>query len=166
MKRFAAFVRMGFRQFEKSVVALVTKPIYLSLTILGNSVVLLGASLLFKLEHGVNPRIHTLLDALWWALATVTTVGYGDVSPMTPAGKIVGMVLMVLGTTLFGSFTALFAAVLITPEVREVEKNLREMEHELRSDEEIVERHVKRIEESLEEIRRWRAREAKARKVS
>ena len=45
-------------------------------------------------------------DALWWAAATVTTVGYGDLSPGTTAARVAAVVLMVCGVSLFGLLTA------------------------------------------------------------
>ncbi len=53
--------------------------------------------IMFVVEHRVNPHIKTLFDAFWWSIVTVTTVGYGDVTPVTPEGKIVASFLMVIG---------------------------------------------------------------------
>eukprot|EP00892_Ulva_mutabilis_P005230 jgi/Ulvmu1/3079/UM015_0119.1 len=49
------------------------------------------------------------VSALYWALSTVTTVGYGDITPVSAAGKITSMVAMVLGVTLFSYFTGAIA---------------------------------------------------------
>jgi voltage-gated potassium channel len=54
--------------------------------------------------------IVTLGDAVWWAIATVTTVGYGDSIPVTPQGRTVAAVLMVVGIGLVGTLTAFVAA--------------------------------------------------------
>lgn len=52
-------------------------------------VVWLGASGgYWSLEHGVNPSLHTFGDALYWSFITATTVGYGDITPTTPEGRI------------------------------------------------------------------------------
>jgi voltage-gated potassium channel Kch len=64
-------------------------------------VVLLGTMIMYNLESGVEgSSIKTPLDALWWCMATVTTVGYGDVVPITSMGRIVAMVYMFFGITL------------------------------------------------------------------
>src|SRR3954470_21201734 len=64
-------------------------------------VVLLGTVIMYNLESGVEgATIKTPLDALWWCMATVTTVGYGDVVPITSAGRVVAMVYMFFGITL------------------------------------------------------------------
>ena len=52
-------------------------------------------------------------NSLWWAVATVTTVGYGDMVPSTPAGRVAGVVLMVGGVGLFGALVANFAAMMV-----------------------------------------------------
>ncbi|MDA8863176.1 potassium channel family protein [Pontimonas sp.] len=49
-------------------------------------------------------------DALWWSLASITTVGYGDRYPVTDEGRLVATFLMIIGIGLFGSLTALLAA--------------------------------------------------------
>jgi hypothetical protein len=112
--------------------ALVTHPLFLVLSVLGNGAILAGALFVYGLEHDVNPGMDSFLDALWWSVATVTTVGYGDVLPVTALGKIGGMVLMISGTAIFGSFTALVAAVLLQPEIEEVEDEMRDLERNFR----------------------------------
>lgn len=67
------------------------------LVILG-SVILTSAGLTYVLEHNAQPdKFGTIPDAMWWSVATVTTVGYGDVVPVTTAGRIVGAFTMVSG---------------------------------------------------------------------
>lgn len=60
-------------------------------------------------------------DALWWAVTTVTTVGYGDTFPVTPTGRFVAVGLMLCGIALIGVVTASFASWLIE-RVSEVEE--------------------------------------------
>ena len=47
-----------------------------------------------------NSKIKTLLDALWWCVATVTTVGYGDIVPVSNIGRIVALFYMFFGITM------------------------------------------------------------------
>lgn len=51
----------------------------------------------FLLEHGTNPQFKELQDGLWWALVTLTTVGYGDIAPITAAGRVVAVMTMIFG---------------------------------------------------------------------
>jgi voltage-gated potassium channel len=69
-----------------------------------------GLELLFE-QHSTGPRaIHNFGDAIWWAVVTVTTVGYGDKVPMTGGGKWVATALMFTGIGLVGTLTATIAS--------------------------------------------------------
>ena len=60
--------------------------------------VLLFASLLYAIERNVQPdKFGTIPQAMWWAIVTLGTVGYGDVVPVTPLGKIVSVFAIVVG---------------------------------------------------------------------
>jgi voltage-gated potassium channel len=76
-------------------------------------VVLGSASLGLLVEEGHGGPIESFGDALWWATTTVTTVGYGDTFPTTPAGRGIAVFLMVAGITLFGLLTANISAFFI-----------------------------------------------------
>ena len=53
---------------------------------------LVFASLLYGIEHDVQPdKLGTIPQAMWWAIVTLGTVGYGDVVPVTPLGKLVSV---------------------------------------------------------------------------
>lgn len=64
-------------------------------------------------EAGTNPQIATFGDALWWAVVTVATVGYGDVAPITPEGRLAASVLIVVGITLWAAITGTITSLLI-----------------------------------------------------
>jgi len=66
-------------------------------------VLLSGAVAFFSMEHGINPQVHNFFDAVWWAVVTGTTVGYGDIYPITWEGRLVGMLLMFFGIGLVGT---------------------------------------------------------------
>ena len=61
-------------------------------------------------QQDPNANIKTAGDAIWWAVSTITTVGYGDVYPVTPEGRILAMVLMISGIGLFGILSGLAAS--------------------------------------------------------
>jgi voltage-gated potassium channel len=68
--------------------------------------------LLFE-EKAKGSNIHDYPDALWWAIVTVTTVGYGDRYPVTEGGRVVAAILMLVGIGLIGVLTATVASVFI-----------------------------------------------------
>ena len=61
-------------------------------------------------ESGPDANIKSADDALWWAFATITTVGYGDRYPTTDEGRLVAVILMSAGVGLFGTFSAFVAS--------------------------------------------------------
>ncbi|WP_436792085.1 potassium channel family protein [Yinghuangia sp. YIM S10712] len=78
-------------------------------------------------------------DALWWAITTITTVGYGDLHPVTPEGRLVGAVLMIVGIGMMGLVSATIATRLILPD----------QQTEQRRDTEHLERRLEAIEAHL-----------------
>jgi voltage-gated potassium channel len=81
---------------------------------------LVAAAMVLEFERG-NPQanIGSYPDALWWAVTTTTTVGYGDRFPMSPAGRGVAVVLMVAGIAMFGVITATIAAYFVEQRAEE-----------------------------------------------
>lgn len=64
-------------------------------------------------DVGEGGRLSSFFDGLWWATTTITTVGYGDVFPITTAGRIVGALTMVVGISTFAVVTAKVAEFLV-----------------------------------------------------
>jgi voltage-gated potassium channel len=86
-----------------------------------SAVVLVVGATAVWLAEAASPRanIHDLGDALWFAISTMTTVGYGDVSPTTGPGRILSVLLMFGGMGLVSVLTATVASVLVTQRIRE-----------------------------------------------
>lgn len=74
------------------------------------TVVMLWSSTgIYFLERGVNDSIQGFGDALWWSIVTTTTVGYGDISPVSFGGRIIAAFLMLTGIGMIGTVTAALA---------------------------------------------------------
>lgn len=114
LSRFARFVRLGRAgvagvRLVRGVRRLGAPGALPYLTLATLAIVTLGGAAFYLVElEGVEG----IDDALWWALVTVTTVGYGDISPATGAGRAVAAVVMVLGIAYTSLLTAGLAALL------------------------------------------------------
>lgn len=93
----------------KSIASLVTSKPFIYMTIAGNFTVFLFAFLFYQVEHQHNPLVDEHMDAIWWAFTTVTTVGFGDIVPVTTLGRVIGIALMLIGTALFACYVALIS---------------------------------------------------------
>ncbi len=94
-------------------------------------VISLGALGIFAFESGKNSHIQTFGDAMWWAIVTATTVGYGDVSPVTAEGRVIAVSLMLLGIGFVGIFTATVSHVFFDQGRVDLEDRLARMEAKL-----------------------------------
>ncbi len=75
--------------------------------------VVLSSAGILAVERGDGANIRTAEDAVWWSVTTVTTVGYGDRYPVTPAGRMIAGVLMFAGVGLFGALSGLVASLFL-----------------------------------------------------
>ena len=66
------------------------------------------------LEWAIDPGIGSFNDSLWWAVVTVTTVGYGDVVPTSAGGRLVGALLMLAGVSAIPITTSLVVSVFVS----------------------------------------------------
>lgn len=105
---------------------------------------LIAAAAVLEFERGKpEANISSYPDALWWAVTTITTVGYGDRFPMSPAGRGVAVVLMIAGIAMFGVITATIAAYFVEQKAEEdlagrldqIMKRLDTIEERFQSDE-------------------------------
>ncbi|MEE4542934.1 potassium channel family protein [Streptomyces sp. V4-01] len=83
-----------------------------------------GSLAVYQQERNApGATIRTFGDAVWWACSTLTTVGYGDVTPVTAGGRTIAAFLMFLGLALLGAVTGSFSSWLIQTFTREDEKD-------------------------------------------
>ena len=67
-------------------------------------------SIFYLLEYGINDKLTSYLDAIYWALVTISTVGYGDISPVTEMGKIVSMFGIIFGIAMISFVTSVMVS--------------------------------------------------------
>jgi voltage-gated potassium channel len=87
--------------------------------ILAIMLVLTSSIAILEVETSPQSNIKTAEDALWWAYVTITTVGYGDLYPVTTKGRLIAVVLMTAGVGLFGVFTGFLAGWFVKPQDKE-----------------------------------------------
>ncbi len=85
----------------------------LALGLAGLTVLTSAAAFTLAEDVGDGRRIGSFFDALWWSVATVTTVGYGDIYPITIAGRIIAAFTMIVGVTTLATVTARLAQFLM-----------------------------------------------------
>jgi voltage-gated potassium channel len=81
--------------------------------------VISGALLVTLFERGINTQFVAFGDAIWWALVTMTTVGYGDKVPLTTGGRIIGIVIMFFGMGMISVLTATISSIFVTRKIKE-----------------------------------------------
>lgn len=85
-----------------------------STAVIAAFLLVVAAALLHAAEGVAQPdRFGSLPDAMWWAVVTMTTVGYGDVYPVTPLGRVLGSIVAFLGVGLFALPTGILGAGLL-----------------------------------------------------
>lgn len=97
-------IRSRFRELFTSTASLLGIITFLVLVII--------MLVIFISEQETNSKINTLFDAFWYTLVTITTVGYGDITPDSVPGRIAAMVLLIAGVALFGALSGKFASFL------------------------------------------------------
>ena len=99
----------------------------LYLLLIAATVIVIGSIVIFYVESShPDSQINSMLDAVWWTVATVTTVGYGDIVPVTDVGKVVAIFFMFFGIGTLGVFLSVLGTRFYK---RKFEKEEKEISH-------------------------------------
>jgi voltage-gated potassium channel len=104
---------------------------FLATTLLSLLLVVSCSIAIMQFEVPAGGNIATAEDAMWWAVTTMTTVGYGDRYPVSSEGRLVAVFLMAGGVGVFGTFSGLIASWFLAPAAREADTDLTEIKEML-----------------------------------
>lgn len=100
----------------------------------------------------LEQSIESYADALWWSIVTATTVGYGDISPETTLGRMIGLILMIFGIGLMGMITGAIATYFLTDQAKE-NPTIEFIKKELSRYEELSEEELERLTMLMNQLR-------------
>lgn len=101
-----------FRHYSFHLLTALKEPLLIFFAIAGNTITFFSSIAFYYFERDVNPQVSSWMDGMWWAFCTISTVGYGDIVPVTAEGRFVGMILIVTGILFFVGFTAILVTIL------------------------------------------------------
>jgi len=124
------------------------KLFYLLLTAAGT--IIIGSFVIYSVEsQHPDSQINSMLDAVWWTVATVTTVGYGDIVPVTYTGKIVAIFYMFFGIGTLAIFLSVLGTRFYRRQFENEEKELSYAQKKMFQKLEDLEKSIKEIADSL-----------------
>ena len=91
-------------------------------------------------------------DGIWWAVTTMTTVGYGDITPVTPEGRVIAMAVMLIGIGLLAAVAGTIVSVVIDRYVTPVREDVADVEREVTTDDAAVLEQLTLISRRLDSI--------------
>ncbi len=103
----------------------------LSSLLLSLLMIVFGSIAMLEFEVPAGGNIQTAEDAMWWAMSTMTTVGYGDRYPITSEGRLIAVFLMAAGVGVFGTLSGLAASWFLSPAVEDTESDVTRIEKTL-----------------------------------
>lgn len=130
--RFLRILR-STRIIGKAILGRKIQSVFLSVVLIAFTLIVTSSILVLNFESKAGGPIKTPFDAIWWSISTLTTVGYGDVYPVSIEGRMVAIVLMVAGVGIFGTFSGFIASWIIGPTQKKEAIDLGELREELNS---------------------------------
>ncbi len=103
--------------YTKALIKGLSRPVFIFLTFLSLTVMFFSGLAFYYIERGTNPNIQTLFDAFYFSVTTMSGVGFGDITPVTILGRVCSIFMMLGGTAIFVSFTAVLASILLELEL-------------------------------------------------
>ena len=109
---FRIFKLFRYAKSMKTFASIITEKKFelFTLAIFASFIIFAGSSAIYIFETNDNPKINTLYDAIYWAVVTMGTVGYGDIVPVTTEGMMVSMILIVLGISTLAFLTSIIVS--------------------------------------------------------
>ena len=95
----------------------IKRPAFIFLGLLAMTLMGIFSVIIHLVESPTNPAFNSYLESAYFTVSTMTSVGYGDVTPQSSLGKIIAMIMMLLGTFIFVSFTGVIASTVIEAEL-------------------------------------------------
>jgi len=136
------FLRVMFRNRAQSTLSTVS--------IFSVAMVIFAAIAILYVEVYPESNIKTAQDAIWWAMATVTTVGYGDKYPVSVEGQIIAAFLMITGLGLFSTFTGYVSSFFVEEEIEEQDEEDEERDEQVKQRLDRIEALLLELKEKLE----------------
>ena len=126
---------------------------YSALVIIAVLLVPFGAFVIFSIESpNENSEIKTLLDAFWWSAVTITTVGYGDIVPVTDSGRIFAIFYIFSGITIAGVFLSLLTTRFYKKRFESEEKEITHGQQMILDKIDELEKNQIKIQEKLDDL--------------
>jgi voltage-gated potassium channel len=119
--------------------------------LLGLLTLFLGGAGFAAVEQGSNENVNNTWDGIWWAICTMTTVGYGDIGPVTDSGRVIAVVVMLVGIGVLTMLIGAAAERFVAQDIAEVEEDVAD---ELVDTEAVVRRELREMSRRLQELER------------
>ncbi len=112
----------------------------------------IASVVILLVESGAKgANIHTAEQAIWWALVTISTVGYGDYYPVTTAGHIIGGLVIVSGVSFFGVVSGYMASIFVAPDENKINEQQEAHQAQIKLE---LHQALKRMEENQQQMER------------